>query len=109
MGSKFFTSAWIYLQSAVYKFVNKITNLLTNTPPEKGGGQKEHRKPQYLRKRIIIMKNMDTRKMETADMETVVGGAKISILPLDLEAAKEAVDCIGKPSKDEPLIARGKC
>ena len=55
------------------------------------------------------MKNMDTRKMETADMETVVGGAKISILPLDLEAAKEAVNSIGKPSKDEPLIARGKC
>ena len=55
------------------------------------------------------MEKMNKRKMEAADMEAVVGGAFIIIPPFELEAAKEAVDSIGKTFRNELLTGRGKC
>ena len=106
--TRIFSSAWIFLQSAVYSYVNKRTSLLTNTPPEKGRGQKDSLL-QNLVKEIKIMNDKNNRKTEAADMEAVVGGGNIGSSILEFNTAKEAIDAIDDQFTEKMLTGRGKC
>ena len=111
--TRIFSSARIYLKSAVYSYVNKRTSLLTNTPPEKGRGQKDSLL-QNLVKEIKIMNDKNNRKteaadMEAKDMEAVVGGGNIGSSILEFNTAKEVIDSIDDQFTEKMLTGRGKC